>query len=107
MLIDPDLDNSLVGSWAVSDQDDGTPGRENIASPLPGPLAIAENEAIVRWNNVVSNAWYRLDYTPKLVPPDWQPAGPATQAIDSWIELSDTQGIDAGQRFFRLTRLFP
>jgi hypothetical protein len=55
----------------------------------------------------VSNAWYQLEATATLTPPDWQPAGPVTQAAAASIQLEDSNATDPVQRFFRLSRLFP
>lgn len=107
MLIAPGLDNSLATSWAASDQNGGTPGHENIASPQPGTLSFAGAVTTVQWNDVVSNAWYQLEATTTLAPPDWQPAGPMTQATATSIQLDDSNATDPVQRFFRLSRLFP
>jgi hypothetical protein len=107
MLIAPGLDNTPAASWAASDQDGGTPGRENIVPPQPGALSVAGDVTIIQWNGVVSNAWYQLEFTPTFTPPDWQPAGPVTQATASSIQLDDANATDPVQRFFRLSRLFP
>lgn len=107
MLIAPGLDNTPATSWAASDQAGGTPGRENIVPPQPGALSFAGAVTTVSWNGVVSNAWYQLESTSMLTPPDWQPAGPVTQAAAASIPLEDSNATDPVQRFFRLSRLFP
>jgi len=107
MLIHPGRDNTLATSWASSDQPGGTPGGVNIPSPVPGPLVINGTDVAVSWSGVATGAWYRLESTDALGPPDWRPAGAATQATASSIELTDTNAPDAAQRFFRLSRLFP
>ncbi len=107
MLIDAGLDNALATSWAASDQDGGTPGRQNIPPPAPGALSIDGGVATVQWSGVAPNGWYRLDYSPSLDPPDWRPASPLTPATTVELQLSDTNAVDADQRYFRLSRWFP
>ncbi len=107
MLIAPHLDHTLASSWAASDQDGGTPGHQNIVPPQPGTLSFASEITTVQWHGVVSNAWYQLESTPMLNPPDWQPAGLVTQATADSIQLEDANATDPVQRFFRLSRLFP
>jgi hypothetical protein len=107
MLVAPDLDYTLASSWATSDQNGGTPGHQNIVPPQPGTLSFAGGLTTVPWHGVVSNAWYQLESTAMLTPPDWQPAGPVTQATADSIQLEDSNAMDPVQRFFRLSRLFP
>lgn len=107
MLIDPRLDNTLVTSWAVSDQHGGTPGGANIVPPVPGPLVVEGTSVTAQWSGVATGAWYRLDSTPTLNPPDWRSAGSVTQATASVIQLTDTNAMNSVQRFFRLSRWFP
>ncbi len=107
MLIDPRLDNTLANNWSTSDQDGGTPGRTNIVPPEPGTLVINGGVATVQWTGVVPDVWYRLEFTPSLNPPDWQPAASVIQATASSIELTDEELEKAGQRYFRLSRVFP
>jgi hypothetical protein len=107
MLIDSGLDNTLVTSWATSDQDGGTPGRINIEPPTATGLAFAETVTTVGWSGVVVDGWYLLDYTPTLSPPDWQPAGPTVQADSTSIQLNDSNLTGIPERYFRLTRWFP
>lgn len=107
MLIDPRMDNTLVTNWAASDQDGGTPGRPNIAPTTPGPLGFEGDITTAQWNGVVIDGWYQLEYTPTLSPLDWRPVGQVTQATDSVIQLDDSNGANADERYFRLSRVFP
>ena len=107
MLIDSNIDNNLITSWATSDPLGGTPGHVNISPPLLGTISVGAGTATIQWNGAVKDAWYRLDYTPTLSPPDWKPVGPAIQATSTSIQLTDPNTMNAPQRFFRLARPFP
>jgi hypothetical protein len=104
MLIHHDLDNELAENWAVSDYDGGTPGGTNFVPPASASIEISEDEVVIEWQETVSNAYYRLDWTPTLTPPDWQSAGTSIVADTTSLLLTDTN--TAPQGFYRLNRVF-
>ncbi|MDP6522575.1 MAG: lamin tail domain-containing protein [Kiritimatiellia bacterium] len=104
VLIHPDLDNELPENWAVSDYDGGTPGGTNFVPPAPAGIAVSSNEIAIEWEGIVSNAHYRLDWSPTLTPPDWQPVASSAVADVTTLMLTDTNA--APQRFYRLSREF-
>jgi hypothetical protein len=70
-------------------------------------LILTEDTATTRWNGVVPDAWYQLDFTPTLDPSDWRSTGPAVPAVTSTIQLDDGVSPDPVERYYRLRRLFP
>lgn len=104
VLIHPDLDNELPEHWAVSDFDEGTPGGTNFVPPASADIVVSSNEVAIEWEGIVSNAYYRLDWSPTLTPPDWQPVASSAVADVTTLMLTDTN--TAPQRFYRLSREF-
>ncbi len=104
VLIHPDLDNELAENWAVSDFDGGTPGGTNFVPPASASVQITEDGVVTEWQGTVTNGHYRLDWTPTLTPPDWQPAGTSVMADATSLLLTFTN--TASQGFYRLSREF-
>lgn len=107
MLIDPRLDNTLATSWAVSDQDGGTPGATNIPLPSLSQHMMTATEVSLLYDGVVPGAWYHIEYTSTLQPGAWSQAGSATQASGTFFPFTDTSIAGASRRFYRLARSFP
>jgi hypothetical protein len=104
MLIRPDLDNEQPESWTASDWNGGTPGGGNFAAPTCTNVSLAGNRISTDWAGTVGGARYCLEWTPKLSPPEWQPALEETQAGNDTLSLSAEKTASAG--FFRLQRTF-
>lgn len=105
MLIRPDLDNELPENWAASDGEGGAPGVMNFASTTCSNVSVAANEISTDWMGTVTGAQYRLEWTPALVQPAWQPVIEETNAVSESLSLSVSNSSSAG--FYRLQRIFP
>lgn len=105
MLIGPDLDNGLAVNWAASDADGGTPGAINFTPTICTSLSVSNHWKFMDWTGTVDGGLYRLEWTPALIPMDWQSALENTNALSGTLELAVTNSAPTG--FYRLQRVFP
>lgn len=102
-VINPRRDNAVPGNWYASGGSDGTPGGP-FDNQLPGPLTYTKGTGSVFSISfeALDHLRYHLEYSPALLPPNWQTLQSDTRGTNGRIAFGHTPGTTNNTGVYRI-----